>query len=284
MADETAFGVQRGDIWQLGRHRLMCGDAACASDVAALMAGDDARFVFTSPPYGQQRDYTKRLTDWRGLLRAAFSNLPRNQNTQVVVNLGIWHEKGEWSLDWVDWIRDMGALGYKRSAWMVWDKLNGAPILPSMGRPNPAHEFLFVFCAKASPLRKTVPCKWHGKDALRKPGLKSARGRDGAVNTHVGKGIQAFKVIDSVVRHPPEKANRTGHPAVFPVGLPLSLIPAYTDAGDVVVDVFAGTCSTLIAAERTGRTGYGMEIAPEYCEIALRRWSKAYPDQLPVRC
>ncbi|RYF12547.1 MAG: site-specific DNA-methyltransferase, partial [Deltaproteobacteria bacterium] len=100
---------------------------------------------------------------------------------------------------------------------------------------------------------------------------------------HVGKPIQPFKVIDSVIRLPPEKANRTAHPAVFPVALPTHVYMAFTAHGDAVYDPFCGSGTSILAAEQTGRIGYGMEIAPEYVAMALARWSKLYPDQPPER-
>ncbi len=64
----------------------------------------------------------------------------------------------------------------------------------------------------------------------------------------------------------------TGHTAAFPVGLPEFFIKAYTDEGDAVFDPFMGSGSTLIAAEKNGRIGYGTEISPAYCDVIVRRW------------
>jgi hypothetical protein len=63
-----------GDVWQLGAHRVICGDAADAAVVAALMAGEQAALCFTSPPYGNQRDYTNTIIDWDALMRGVFAN------------------------------------------------------------------------------------------------------------------------------------------------------------------------------------------------------------------
>ena len=76
--DTPAVPVSRpGDVWQLGQHRLICGDATDAAVVAALMQGDTASLCFTSPPYGNQRDYTSGgISDWDALMRGVFANLP----------------------------------------------------------------------------------------------------------------------------------------------------------------------------------------------------------------
>ncbi len=72
-----------------------------------------------------------------------------------------------------------------------------------------------------------------------------------------------------------------GHTAAFPVGLPEWFIRAYTDPGDVVLDPFAGSGSTIIAADRQARVAYGVEISPRYCDVICRRW-QAFAGQLPV--
>src|SRR5690606_39008730 len=67
----------------------------------------------------------------------------------------------------------------------------------------------------------------------------------------------------------------TGHTAAFPVGLPAWLIRAYSDPGDCVLDPFAGSGSTLIAAEQEGRRGFGIELSPAYVDLILDRWERA---------
>ena len=84
-----------GDIWQIGAHRLICGDATDLAIVRTLMAGELAALCFTSPPYGNQRDYTNTIIDWDALMRGVFSNLPMTPNGQVLVNLGLIHRDNE---------------------------------------------------------------------------------------------------------------------------------------------------------------------------------------------
>lgn len=93
---------QPGDIWQLGAHRLICGDSTDPSVVAALMAGDQASLCFTSPPYGQQRDYTQGIADWDALMRGVFANLPMASDGQVLVNLGLIHRAIELAPSYTD--------------------------------------------------------------------------------------------------------------------------------------------------------------------------------------
>lgn len=75
-----------GDVWQLGPHRLICGDASDSSVVATLMQGEQASLCFTSPPYGNQHDYTSGgIADWDGLMRSVFAQVPMAADSQVLV-------------------------------------------------------------------------------------------------------------------------------------------------------------------------------------------------------
>jgi DNA modification methylase len=74
----------------------------------------------------------------------------------------------------------------------------------------------------------------------------------------------------------------TEHPAVFPVALPEFVMHAYSNERDVIYEPFAGSGTSIIAAERCGRRTRAIELAPEYVDVALRRWRKLFPDQ-PVK-
>lgn len=276
MGDETGFGVQHGDVWQMGRHRLMCGDATQDEDVARLMQGSTADMLFTSPPYLNQRDYTGKTGCWRTLMRAAFAAAPSAQATQILVNLGQVHKDGEWHPYWSPWLEDMGAMGWKRASLMIWDKTAGAPMLPHLCRPSASFEFVFLLRRRKIPLNKTTPCKRAGYAYA----PRDYRQADGSMRLREGqpaRRVSAYRVMDDVVRLNPAKSNRTGHPAVFPTALPRQFIEAFSQSGHSVYDPFAGTATTLHAAEAAGRIGYGMEISPHYCELALRRWAKTSP-------
>ena len=94
-----------GDVWVLGQHRLICGDAADPAVIASLMQGEKAALCFTSPPYGNQRDYTSGgITDWDGLMQGVFAQMPMTQDAQVLVNLGLIHRGNEVVPYWDGWI------------------------------------------------------------------------------------------------------------------------------------------------------------------------------------
>jgi len=117
-----------GDVWAIGAHRLICGDATDGDVVATLMQGDLSHLCFTSPPYGNQRDYTSGgIADWDGLMRGVFGNVPMADDGQVLVNLGLIHRDNEVIPYWDGWLSWMRSQGWRRFAWYVWDQGPGMP-------------------------------------------------------------------------------------------------------------------------------------------------------------
>lgn len=273
-----------GDIWCLGRHRLICGDASDPAVIEALMLGERARLCFTSPPYGNQRDYTQGgIADWDGLMRGVFAQLPLTPDGQLLVNLGLIHRDNEVVPYWDAWLAWMRTQGWRRFGWYVWDQGPGMPG-DWAGRLAPSFEFLFHFNRESRKPNKTVPCKWAGQEThLRADGSSTAmRSKDGEVGgwTAAGEPTQDFRIPDSVIRimrHKGKIGPDIDHPAVFPVALPEFVMEAYTDAGDIVFEPFGGSGTTLLAAERTGRVGRAIEIAPEYVDVAIKRFQQHHP-------
>jgi DNA modification methylase len=284
--DVPATPVSRaGDVWALGAHRLICGDATDANVVAALMAGERAALCFTSPPYGNQRDYTcGGIADWDALMRGVFAQLPMTDNGQVLVNLGLIHRNNEFVPYWESWLGWMRMQGWRRFGWYVWDQGPGMPG-DWQGRFAPSFEFVFHFNRASRKPNKIVPCKFAGQEThLRADGSSTAmRGKDGEVGgwTHAGQPTQDRRIPDSVIRvmrHKGGIGEGIDHPAVFPIALPQFVIEAFTDTGDVVFEPFGGSGSTMLAAQRTGRVCRSVEIAPEYVDVAIRRFQQNHLD------
>jgi len=276
-----------GDVWQIGAHRLICGDAADATVVSALMAGEQAALCFTSPPYGNQRDYTNTIIDWDALMRSVFNQLPMAANGQVLVNLGLIHRDNEVIPYWDGWLDWMRTQGWRRFAWYVWDQ---GPGLPGdwNGRLAPSFEFVFHFNRQARHANKIIPCKFAGQEThLRKDGSSTAmRKADGTIGgwTAAGTPTQETKIPDSVIRimrHKGKIGQDIDHPAVFPVALPQFILESYSDAGDIVFEPFCGSGTTMLAGERTGRKVRATEIAPEYVDVAVKRFQQNFPE-VPV--
>jgi DNA modification methylase len=260
-----------GDLWLLGEHRVLCGDSTKADDVARLMDGAKADLCFTSPPYGQQRDYTEesksKVADWDGLMRGVFGNLPMTDAGQVLVNLGLIHREGEWIPYWDAWIEWMRGQGWRRFGWYVWDKLAGMPG-DWNGRLAPSHEFIWHFNRKHVYPEKFVECAFAGRVVT-----ASTVGKDGALRVHTatrnGDAVQSHKIPDSVFRFGSAKGHGLNHPAVFPPSLPMHAMRCWDGN---VYEPFLGSGTTLIAAEQLGRKCYGMEISPAYCDVIVKRW------------
>ncbi len=267
-----------GDIWQLGRHRLCCGDATDPAAVARLMQGEQATLMFTSPPYAQQRDYgaaKEKVGDWDALMQGVFAAAPVTADAQVLINLGLVHRDSEWQPYWEGWVEWMRASGWRRFGWYVWDQ---GPGLPGdwNGRLAPSHEFIFHFNRAPRKPHKTVPSK-HAGETLGGGGL---RGADGTVHAKTGTGnaIQSHRIPDSVfriMRHKGGLGAAGSHPAVFPVALVEAVLTAFSDPGDLIYEPFCGSGTQIVAAERAGRRCFAMELDPVYCDVAVRRWEMA---------
>ena len=280
-----------GDVWLLGAHRLICGDAGDPAVIAALMQTEKAALCFTSPPYGTQRDYTDSIVDWDALMRSVFAQLPMAATGQVLVNLGLIHREQEVMPYWDGWLSWMRQQGWRRFGWYVWDQGPGLPGDWS-GRFAPAFEFVFHFNRKDSEVRrpnKNVPCIYAGRDThLRGDGTSAGgmRNKDGSKTSwnHVGTLTQDTKIADSVIRimrHKGKIGQDIDHPAVFPVALPQFVMEAYSDTGDIVFEPFCGSGTTMLAAQRSGRQCRLVEIAPQYVDVAVIRFQQNFPD-VPV--
>ncbi|HUV66981.1 MAG TPA: site-specific DNA-methyltransferase, partial [Sedimentisphaerales bacterium] len=265
-----------GDLWLMGEHRLLCGDSTKAGDVAGLMGGEKAGVCFTSPPYGQQRDYTEAsdCSDWDGLMQGVFGNLPMADDGQVLVNLGLIHRDCEWIPYWDGWIEWMRGQGWRRFGWYVWDQ--GAGLMGDWsGRLAPSFEFIFHFNRNSIRPTKHVATKESSRKK-KKLGAPGQRAKDGTVKRmrmhSLDKTGQATKIPDSVIRisrNATFDMARNEHPATFPIQLPAEIMKAW---GGSCYDPFSGSGTTIIACEQLGRKCYAIEIEPRYVDVAVIRW------------
>ncbi|MCC7227385.1 MAG: site-specific DNA-methyltransferase [Burkholderiaceae bacterium] len=269
-----------GDVWALGEHRLICGDATDSAVITALMGDQRATLCFTSPPYGSQRDYTDTIVDWDGLMRGVLATLPMAADGQVLVNLGLIHRDNEVMPYWDAWLKWMQSAGWRRFAWYVWDQGPGMPG-DWNGRLAPSFEFIFHFNRESRRPNKIVPCKHAGQEShLRSDGSSTAmRKKDGEVGgwSHAGTPTQDMRIPDSVIRlmrHKGKIGEDIDHPAVFPVALPEFVMESFSAKSDIVFEPFNGSGTSLLAAQRTGRRCRAVEIAPEYVDVAIRRFQQ----------
>lgn len=248
-----------GDLWVLGRHRLICGDAQHEQTFAQLMDGAAADMVFTDPPYNvkidghvcglgriKHRDFAFASGE---MSRDAFTRFL----TQTLGHTAAVMRDGAIAFVCMDW-RHMGELLAAGEACftelknlVVWNKSNGG--MGSFYRSK--HELIFVFKHGQAPHTNSF-------------GL----GDTGRYRTNVWD----YPGISSISGS--RDSELAMHPTVKPVALVADAIRDCSRRGEVILDCFGGSGSTLIAAERTGRAARLIEYDPQYCDVIIRRWQE----------
>ncbi len=266
---------QPGDVWLLGDHRVMCGDSTNAEQLKKLMGGGVADLIFTSPPYSLQRDYETKIADWDKLMEGVFGNLPAGSKTQILVNLGLIHRENEFIVYWQHWLQFMREQNWRRFGWYVWDQGFGLPGSWN-GRLGPSFEFIFHFNRESVMPNKFKEKKAENITVKNNSSMRDPNGKTTAFSNPEAS-LATHKIPDSVLRIPRQNgriAADLDHPAPFPVALPLEIMLAYSQPKGMCYDPFLGSGSSIIAAEKSDRVCYGMELAPLYADVAVRRWQK----------
>lgn len=276
--------TQRGNIWQLGNHRLMCGDSTSASDVFMLMGEEKSKLLFTSPPYIDMREYEgDKNLDVDHL--SSFIGVYKEYCDIQTVNLGIKRNNGMIIRYWDDYISKAESFGLNLLAWNVWDKLQCGSVGQQSAMIPIRHEWLFVFGEAPVEINET----WQKKPAsiTESKNTRVVRQKNG-ITKRSTKGDQSktLKKMESVLEYDEDDgclesvtkeyaelgAIRHFHPATFPTALPAEYIRAFTNRGDVIVEPFCGSGTTLIACEQLGRKCNAMELDPKYCDVIIKRW------------
>jgi DNA modification methylase len=251
-----------GDIWEMDKHRLMCGDARNLAHFKRLMGKRKAHAAFVDIPYNVR--IAGHVSGKGSVVHREFEmasgEMSPGEYTEFVVEglspLAAFCVDG--SLHFVcsdsQHVGEVLAAGREvydcLKAWCVWVKDNAG--MGSLYRSQ--HEMILVFKNGTAPHRNNVELGRHGRSRTNVwtyPGANSFSGR----KTDEGNLLAL-------------------HPTVKPVQLVADAILDCTARGDIVIDSFIGSGSTLIAAERLGRACYGMEIDPLYVDVAIRRWQR----------
>lgn len=258
---QKKWKVKLGQIWEIGRHRLMCGDSTERKDVEQLMDKKKAKLCFTSPPYADQREYggcaePKQLANF----------IKASNCDYYCVNLGLKRQEHEIVPYWDIYIENFKAAGYKLISWNVWDKGECGSIGNQSAMFGIRHEWIFVFGKQRYSLKKTTPNKSVGEKANH----TGNRQKDGTIKKGWDGFVGKYRQMDSVHCISALKARHHGieHPAMFPVELPIEYIKAFDFD---VYDPFLGSGTTMVAAEQLNRICYGMEIEPKYVAVTLER-------------
>lgn len=248
--DDAPQRAKSGDIWQLGQHKLLCGDSSSPENIAALFQGEKCDMVFTDPPYRMEmgnKSERNIKNDPSGLTRASaklgerIKDIIDFEPEAFLAVLPSVFPKGKMNAyifcnkdlvpDYLNWGKSQG---YSFNI-LVWKKPNSMPL---GGTHRPDLEYLLVF-------------------------RKSAIWNNGV------EGVNYSKCLEFA------RDNSTEHPTMKPIGLIANELLISSNQGSLVVDFFLGSGSTLIAAEKTGRRCYGFEMDTKYCDIILQRWENA---------
>ena len=244
--------VKTGDVWQLGEHRLMCGDSTDADCFAKLMNGERADIAFTSPPYNAgsinqednprthakygEYDDNKSSSEYLQFITTNVGLLLKHAY-ETFYNIGLVagnkREIVKLMATYLDQYKDM----------IYWRKTSCAPVIQP-GVINNLVEFIIAF----------------GENGTRK-----------FRNPQFSQGSY-YNVIEG--KNASDNEYSKIHKATFPVYLPAEFIQSFTPQGGSVLDCFGGTGTTMIACEQLGRKCYMMELDPHYCTVIIARWEK----------
>jgi site-specific DNA-methyltransferase (adenine-specific) len=255
--DEAPEVSKEPVVSQLGRHKLMCGDSTLIGDVEKLMGGERADMVFTSPPYNmggkmyenyednlKSQEYIdfnlETIHTWLPYIKGyLFWNISYNKNSR-------------WEFLEIMY-RIIKETGLRFLEMIVWDKGHGLPITSTDMLTRQYEDILFVGDDDSV-----------GKDMdLFYLGTKYKRA---FFNKKTNRGITNYWKVDT---------NRTqleNHLACFPVKLPAKAIKLVTQPGEIVVDMFGGSGSTLMACEQLSRVCYMCELDNRYTDVIIKRW------------
>lgn len=249
-----------GDFWKLGSHRVLCADATDPVSYWKLLEFQKAQMVFTDPPYNvpisghvcgngaQQHDEFRMASgemskaEFTAFLNTVFQRLCNHTTDGSLHYI---------CMDWrhIQELTQAGEVYSEFKNLCVWNKTNGG--MGSLYRSK--HELVFVYK--------------HGKE----PHINNINlGKNGRYRTNVWDyaGVNTFENTE----------NLKLHPTVKPVALVQDAILDCTKRGDIVLDPFGGSGSTLIAAERCGRTAFLMELEPKYVDVIIRRYQELTGD------
>lgn len=256
-----------GDLWQLGRHRLICGDARDPAVFDRLLAGERAQMVITDPPYnvpvnghvcglGKVRHAEFAMASGE-MSEAEFEHFL----TEVLGNLAAYSIDGSIHFVCMDWRHIRELLGAGLSVYdelknlIVWNKDNGG--MGAFYRSK--HELVFAFKNGTAPHINNFELGQHGRYRT---------------NVWDYAGINSLNAVRA--------EELAMHPTVKPVQMIADAILDCSKRGGIVLDAFSGSGTTIMAAEQTKRRACAIEIDPAYVDVAIRRWEAATGQQVTL--
>lgn len=253
--DEIETDIVLGDLFEIGPHRLLCGDSTKVEDVERLMNGVKAEIVFTSPPYNLGKNVKLSTRDRREnaytsyndnknhdeyfLLLKAFTDAYLGHCENMLINIqslaGNKKAVIDYQFQYKSFIADIA----------IWYKVNPQPVAAKKVM-NSAFEYIIILSNSECPTRAITTANFHGTFP----------------NVYVGT-VNSENVAPGI------------HSAAFPLSMCRDFIDAFCNK--TVIDCFLGTGTTMVAAHQLNRVCYGMELDPKYCQIIVDRMLKLDP-------
>jgi len=246
-----------GDLFEIGEHRLLCGDSTDSDAVAKLMDGQKADIAFTSPPYNagkseslsgnthttdnKYNEYNDNQThsDYLDLL-VGFTNNALMNAEYLICNI---QSLAGNKVALIDYLYQ-----YKNNFIdvAIWDKGHGAPQM-AKGVLSNVWEYMFFISSTENPSRAIPKSNFQG-------------------------------TVTNIYRGKPNRNNEFSnvHAATFPIDLPEWALQ-FTKQGDIILDQFIGTGTTMVASHQLKRKCYGMELDPKYCQVIVDRMRNLDP-------
>jgi DNA modification methylase len=243
-----------GDLFEIGEHRLLCGDSTDSEQVAKLMNGQKANMSFTSPPYNagksealsgnthttdnKYNEYNDNQTKDNYLdLLIGFTNNAIIYSNYLICNIQSLAGNKIALIEYLNKYKD----NFIDVA--IWDKGHGAPAMAENVMTS-AWEYMFFISSKGNASRAIPNANFRG-------------------------------TVPNIYRGKPQRNNEFSnvHAATFPIDLPEWALQ-FTEEGDIVLDQFLGTGTTMVASHQLKRKCYGMELDPKYCQVIIDRMKK----------
>lgn len=246
--------TQRGWIYKLGNHRLMCGDSTSEEDVKRLMSGKMADMTFTSPPYNagkteklsgnthtnenKYNSYNDENENYGQLLFDSTKNSIKN-SLYSFINLQMLAGNKKELVNFLHYFND------NLVDIMIWNKVNSQPAMAS-NVLNSQFEFIFIFSNEKNPKRSIKISDFRG-------------------------------TVPNILTMNPQRNNEFSniHAATFSVDFAKYFIDTFSKKEMRILDTFGGTGTTLIACEELKRNCFMMELDEKYCDVIVKRWENA---------
>lgn len=231
--------AMQGDVFQIGPHRLMCGDSSKIEDVRTLMGDLEAHLVYSDPPYGILYDggvgserpdaYQDEFKDYQEFLASIYMNAFEISDDSAP--LMIWFA----SKRSLEVLLAVKSCGYELREILIWNKPNA-----HYGALGCQYKIRYEPCVYAFKRGKTP--RFYG-------------------------GSDERNLLDV-----PQPTKNDLHPTMKPISLYASFIKNHTEVGHIVYEPFGGSGTTFMACEQLSRVCFGMEISPAYCDVIIKRW------------